>query len=219
MKTDKFYLDETGCYTTDITKAKALISSKGVIVKPKCFVDNRLRIVSDISKAKAIVNAYKDDMLQVLLLQHGGAVKSRHIVEEMCAYMAGVISDCVGYRVEPLLPTNKTCLLANFMEETPLVTSCHTQTDIVDREGRIQKAGEIKFAPQSPQIRGVCRSVYVVPADGHRTKPNTGHKEAIKEDECVLRAHSYPAVLVRLQDFEAINEGVNFLRDYLYFCE
>ena len=218
MRTDKFYLDETGCYTTDITKAKAIISSNGVVVKPKCFVDKNLKIVSDVKNAVAIVNAYSDGLLQILLLESGGPVKFRNVVGSMCAYMSEVLSARMGCQFTPELPTTKTCLLANFMEEKPLLTSCHTKTDIVDRDGKVKRSEKFKFAPQRPSVTGIKRSIRTVVKKNGSTKPNTGYSGEINE-ECCLRTNSYPAVLISLKDFEAINKGTNFLRDYLYFCE
>lgn len=240
MKTNYFYLDESGCYTTDIKKAKAIISKNGVTVKPKCFVDNNLRIVSNFEDAKAIINTYKDDMLQILLLESGGPTKFRHTIEEMSDHYARVLSYRTGCNIRPICPTNKICMLANFMEETPLITSCHTKTDLIDKDGKVKKSRTIKFAPfrtgqtdetggkshytpdlLDPQIHSTIkrRSLRVVVSQKGRTLPYTESKKILHEDECIMFANSYPAALISLKDFEAINNGTDFLNTYLYFCE
>ena len=219
MKTNYFYLDESGCYTTDIKKAKATVTSNGVFVKPKCFVDKDLKIVSNEKDAVAIVNIYSEGVLQILLLESGGTAVRRHTVEEMCKHYADVLSYRVGYHLTPELPTNETCLLANFMEEAPLITSCHTKTDIIDQNGKIKLPKKLDSSPHFSHTTTVPRSIRTVVGNGGATRPNTGYVVKLKEDENFLYKNSYPAALISLKDFEAINNGTDFLNTYLYFCE
>lgn len=216
METNKFFLDETGCYTTDIRKAKALICSKGIFVKPKCFVDENLNVVTDLSKAWAIVNAYDKDRLQVMLLRSGGPVTHKRFVLEMSRYVVKQYPK--NYRLEPIYPTSKICMLANFMEPQALVTDCFTATQIVDRYGKIKnpRIGSIDEIP--PSISGVRRSRTTQVTAHGKTYPFKGKKEQIIEDLC-CKSKSYPAFLISFDVFNKINPDVDFLKNYLYFVE
>ncbi|MBQ8870780.1 MAG: hypothetical protein IJ019_05335 [Alphaproteobacteria bacterium] len=216
METGKFYLDESGCFTTDIKRAKVLICSKGVFVKPKCFVDKNLKVVSDISKVWGIVNAYDKDRLQVMLLQSGGPVVRKFVVKEMSKH---VVADYpTSYKLEPMYPTSKICLLANFMEAKALVTNCFTDTQIVDREGKIKnpRVGHVEDLPAS--ISGIKRSFRVDTAQHGKTSSFADKKGVVIEDVC-CKSNSYPAFLISFTTFKKLNPEVDFLKDYLYFCE
>ena len=217
MQTDKFYLDECGCYTADIKKAKALICSKGIFVKPKCLVNRDLKIVSEVKDAVAVVNAYTDGYLQIVCFQSGGHVSRRAYLEKMCENT--VNSYPKSYGLIPLCPTNKTCLLANFMEKRPRIRSCHTLTDIVDRNGKVVIAQTYHSQPMSPEVSGVKRSTRIIPhTESVGTKPYLGKQIEVSDDN-FIRSQSHPAFLITLEMFEKINPGIDFLRDYLYFCE
>ena len=216
METNKFFLDETGCYTTDIRKAKALICSKGIFVKPKCFVDENLNVVTDLSKAWAIVNAYDKDRLQIMLLQSGGPITRKRFVKTMSENVVNRYPET--YKLKPIYPTSKICLLANFMEDRALVTDCFTATQIVDRYGKIRnpRLGTVSDGPVS--ITGVHRSVRVVHTTRSKTHPYNGKKETIYEESC-CKSNSYPAFLISFNLFNKLNPDVDFLKNYLYFVE
>lgn len=102
--------------------------------KKKLYVDSKLRVVNDISKAKAIVNIFRGNILQIMFLD---SIASQ-------TDLSGAIDACRNWVKNKypryynggkiFLPTPEICILANKNTSPATIVSCHTSLKFDDNQ-------------------------------------------------------------------------------------
>ena len=105
--------------------------------KKKLYVDSKLRVVHDVSKAKAIVNSLSGNSYQVLFLEPIAHDLSLFEAVEACRKWVRKNYPQFFNNGKIVLATPEICFLANKGEKEVKVHSCHTSRYIVGTQKQI----------------------------------------------------------------------------------
>lgn len=97
-------------------------------MKKKLYVDSQLRVVSDISKAKAIVNEFAEDKFQIMFLSPIAHNVDMVNAIEACRKWVSAHYRHYYNKGRVILPKPEICLLANKDCQKPIIVSCHTSS-------------------------------------------------------------------------------------------
>lgn len=102
--------------------------------KKKLYVDAKLRVVHDASKAVAIVNLLNEQQLQVMFLEpiaHNLSLKSS---ADACRKWIAKNYPKFRNKGTVILPTPEICRIANSNEDQIKIHSCHTSRFMIDNQ-------------------------------------------------------------------------------------
>ncbi len=135
-------------------------------MKKKLYVDAQLRVVSDVACAKAIVNEFSDDKLQIMFLDPIDHDADMSKAIESCRIWISKNYRHYYNKGRVILPKPEICLLANKNCTKPCIVSCHTSGkknfDTTYRRILISEFGIKEYGWGNEKRKNVYPAIYIL---------------------------------------------------------
>ncbi len=150
-------------------------------MKKKLYVDAKLRVVSDVACAKAIVNELSGDKLQILFLDPIDHNVDMEKALEACRKWISKHYRHYYNQGRVILPKPETCLLANRNCTKPIIVSCHTSGkkifDTCYRRILISEFGIKEYGWGNEKRKNVYPAIYIFKRRFLQINPNLDLEE------------------------------------------